>query len=126
TDRRAAHPDPVDRLVPPPAGSGVVLRSAARGADARGRRGAAGHAGADVTVARYLCLAGPALLVLAGARVERDRTALMAALLAFIAAAVGIAALTPVAGRLGWWRFAVVDGSMRGLPVDAWLGWAAL
>jgi protein-S-isoprenylcysteine O-methyltransferase Ste14 len=79
-----------------------------------------------VIVGRYACLVGPGLLVLVGLRLERDRNARMAALLASIAAAVGIAALTPVAERLGWWRFATVDGSLAGLPVDAWLGWAAL
>jgi len=79
-----------------------------------------------VTAARYLCLALPAGLVLAGGRLERDRDARAAALLAFVAAAVGIAALGEVARVAGWYTFAPVDGTFRGMPVDLWLGWAAL
>ncbi|WP_255657670.1 isoprenylcysteine carboxylmethyltransferase family protein [Actinoplanes sp. L3-i22] len=46
------------------------------------------------------------------------------AALAFIAAAVGIAVLDEI--NPGWYTFAQVDGSFRGMPVDLWLGWAAL
>jgi len=79
-----------------------------------------------VTAARYLCLALPAALALTGVRLERDRRARGAALLAFVAAAVGVAALHEVAKVAGWYTFAPVDGAFRGLPVDLWLGWAAL
>lgn len=79
-----------------------------------------------MTAARYLCLALPAALVLAGGRLERDRDARAAALLAFVAAAVGIAALGEVAGLAGWYTYAAVDGTFGGMPVDLWLGWAAL
>ncbi|GAA2615322.1 hypothetical protein GCM10010399_52880 [Dactylosporangium fulvum] len=75
---------------------------------------------------RYACLLVPAALVLIGLRVERGRDARAAALLAGVAAAVGVAALDAVARRAGWWSFAAVDGTFRGLPVDLWLGWAAL
>jgi protein-S-isoprenylcysteine O-methyltransferase Ste14 len=79
-----------------------------------------------VIAARYLCLAIPAALVLVGGLVERDRRGRAAALLAFIAAAVGIAALHEVSRLAGWYAFAPVDGAFRGMPVDLWLGWAAL
>jgi protein-S-isoprenylcysteine O-methyltransferase Ste14 len=79
-----------------------------------------------VIAARYLCLLLPAALALAGVRLERDRRARGAALLAFVAAATGIAALHEVANVAGWYAFAPVDGAFRGLPVDLWWGWAAL
>jgi protein-S-isoprenylcysteine O-methyltransferase Ste14 len=79
-----------------------------------------------VTAARYLCLALPLLAVLAAARWDRDRTARAAALLAFVAAAVGVAALHELSRATGWYAFAPVDGAYRGLPVDLWIGWAAL
>ncbi|MCW6009907.1 isoprenylcysteine carboxylmethyltransferase family protein [Micromonospora sp. CPCC 205371] len=77
----------------------------------------------DITAARYLCLIVPAIVALARWRPGRDGAA---ALLAFVAAAVGIAALGEVARFAGWYGFAAVDGAFRGLPVDLWLGWAAL
>lgn len=77
-------------------------------------------------VARYLCLAVPALAVLAAARAERDRRGYAGAFLAFLAALVGIAALHEIAAAADWYGFAPVDGSYRGMPVDLWLGWAAL
>jgi protein-S-isoprenylcysteine O-methyltransferase Ste14 len=49
-----------------------------------------------------------------------------AALLAFAAASIGIAALNAVAGAVGWWSFAAVEGNHLGVPVDLWLGWAVL
>ncbi|SCL37604.1 Protein-S-isoprenylcysteine O-methyltransferase Ste14 [Micromonospora pallida] len=79
-----------------------------------------------MTAARYLCLGLPLLAVLAAARWDRDRAARAAALLAFVAAFVGVAALHEVARTTGWYAFAPVDGAYRGLPVDLWLGWAAL
>ncbi|RGC68519.1 hypothetical protein C5N14_13445 [Micromonospora sp. MW-13] len=77
-------------------------------------------------VARHLSLAVPLLAVLAAARLERDRNVRAAALLAFVAGAVGIAALDEAARRTGWYAFAPVRGAYRGLPVDLWIGWAAL
>ncbi|MEU4677572.1 isoprenylcysteine carboxylmethyltransferase family protein [Micromonospora sp. NPDC023737] len=79
-----------------------------------------------MTAARYLSLGLPVLAVLAAARLERGRDARAAALLAFVACAVGVAALNEVARLAGWFSFAPVPGSFRGLPVDLWLGWAAL
>src|SRR5262245_34199849 len=79
-----------------------------------------------MTVARYTCLVVPVALLLAGGRFERHRNARAAALLAFIAAAVGVAGLNEFARVAGWYRFARVDGAFRAMPVDLWLGWAAL
>ncbi|MFC0507593.1 methyltransferase [Micromonospora costi] len=79
-----------------------------------------------MTTERYLCLAVPLLAVLAASRSERRRDARAAALLAFVASAIGIAALHEVARLTGWFSFAPVRGSYRGLPVDLWIGWAAL
>jgi protein-S-isoprenylcysteine O-methyltransferase Ste14 len=85
---------------------------------------------AQFAVARYACLLIPLALLLAtlprgraAAEAKRERGA---ALLAFIAAAVGVAALNEVATAAGWWRYADVDGAFRGVPVDLWLGWAVL
>ncbi|MFC7547896.1 methyltransferase family protein [Plantactinospora sp. GCM10030261] len=79
-----------------------------------------------MTVARYLCLAVPLALLLCALRFERDRAARGAALLAFVATALGVAALHEVARLAGWWSFTPVAGAYRGLPVDLWLGWAVL
>nr|BFE73313.1 hypothetical protein GCM10020092_066140 [Actinoplanes digitatis] len=79
-----------------------------------------------MTTARYLCLALPALAVLIAARARREPRERAGALLAFLAALVGIAALHEAAGPAGWYAFAHLDGSYRGLPVDLWLGWAVL
>lgn len=79
-----------------------------------------------MTLIRYLCLLVPIAAILAAARADRSRAARAGALLAFIGAAVGIAALHELARLTGWWRFAEVDGSFRGMPVDLWLGWSAL
>ncbi|MEU8166132.1 methyltransferase [Micromonospora sp. NPDC049004] len=79
-----------------------------------------------MTVARWLSLGVPLLAVLAVGARERDRAARGAALLAFVAAGVGIAALHEVARTAGWYAFAPVDGAYRGMPVDLWIGWAAL
>lgn len=85
---------------------------------------------AVVAVARHACLLLPlaALLVagFAGRRAAQVRRERAAALLAFIAAAVGVAALNEVAALAGWWAYAEVAGSFRGTPVDLWLGWAVL
>ena len=75
---------------------------------------------------RYLCLGLPVALVAAGLWWERDRRARGAALLAFVAAAAGVAAHHELSKVAGWWEFAAVSGAYRGLPVDLWLGWAAL
>ncbi|GAB7040993.1 hypothetical protein JCM9533A_48430 [Catenuloplanes niger JCM 9533] len=75
---------------------------------------------------RYACVLVPTAFVLIGLWLERDRDARAAALLAGISAAIGIAALDVVARVAGWWSFAPVDGAFHGLPVDLWLGWAAL
>jgi protein-S-isoprenylcysteine O-methyltransferase Ste14 len=75
---------------------------------------------------RYLCLALPLAVTLAAAGVERDHRARGAALLAFIAAAVGLAVLNEAARLAGWYGFAPVAGVFRGMPVDLWIGWAAL
>jgi protein-S-isoprenylcysteine O-methyltransferase Ste14 len=83
-----------------------------------------------VTVVRYLCLGLPLVAVLAAVltagKAERDRGARAAALLAFIAAGIGLAALNELAHVAGWHWFAPVDGRFRGMPVDLWIGWAAL
>lgn len=79
-----------------------------------------------MTAARYLCLAVPAIAVLVAARIDQDRRGYAGAFLAFLAALTGIAALHEPAAAAGWYGFAEVDGSYRGLPVDLWLGWAAL
>nr|WP_155375670.1 methyltransferase [Catellatospora vulcania] len=85
---------------------------------------------AALTLARHACLLLPVVAVLAAgfagrgsANVRRERGA---ALLAFIAAAVGVAALNEVAAVAGWWTYAEVAGAFRGVPVDLWLGWAVL
>ncbi|MGC1213659.1 MAG: methyltransferase [Micromonospora sp.] len=79
-----------------------------------------------MTAARYLSLAVPLAATVAAARFERDRGARAAALLAFLAAAVGIAALNETARSNAWYAFAPVRGAYRGMPVDLWIGWAAL
>lgn len=80
----------------------------------------------SLILARYLCLGLPlALLVLATAG-WRGRPPLPAALLAFLAGLVGIAALHELATAAGWYEFAPVAGAFRGMPVDVWLGWAVL
>ncbi|HEX5996391.1 MAG TPA: hypothetical protein VFY84_14715 [Jiangellales bacterium] len=79
-----------------------------------------------MTVARYLCLAAPLALTLVAAKVERERAARAAALLAFIAAAVGLAALHELARPAKWWTFTSVEGTFREMPVDLWIGWSAL
>uniref|UniRef100_A8M354 Uncharacterized protein n=1 Tax=Salinispora arenicola (strain CNS-205) TaxID=391037 RepID=A8M354_SALAI len=79
-----------------------------------------------MTAARWLALGVPLLAVLAAAQLERDRRARAAALLAAVAAALGVAALNESARRTGWYAFAPVHGAYRGIPVDLWLGWAAL
>lgn len=79
-----------------------------------------------MTTVRYLCLAVPVGLLLFAARAERDRRGRAAALLAFLAAGVGLAGLSEVARYADWWGFAPVDGAFRGVPVDLWLGWAVL
>ncbi|MEU0547883.1 methyltransferase [Micromonospora sp. NPDC005979] len=79
-----------------------------------------------MTVARWLSLAVPLAAVLAVGARERDRSVRAAGLLAFLAAGIGIAALHEVARRTGWYAFAPVDGAYRGMPVDLWIGWAAL
>ncbi|SCE81614.1 methyltransferase [Micromonospora mirobrigensis] len=79
-----------------------------------------------MTLARHLSLALPLLAVLAAGRVERSRDARAAALLAFVAAGIGVAALDGLARPAGWWNFAPVAGTFRGLPVDLWIGWSAL
>ncbi|MFJ5616099.1 methyltransferase [Micromonospora sp. NPDC093243] len=60
------------------------------------------------------------------ARLDRRQDARAAALLAFVAAAVGVVALNDVARATGWFAFASVRGAYRGMPVDLWIGWAAL
>lgn len=79
-----------------------------------------------MTTVRWLTLGVPLLAVLAAAWLERDRRARAAALLAAVAAALGVAALNESARRTGWYAFAPVHGAYRGMPVDLWLGWAAL
>ncbi|WIM95264.1 isoprenylcysteine carboxylmethyltransferase family protein [Actinoplanes oblitus] len=78
-----------------------------------------------MTLVRYLSLLLPAAALLAaGAGSERrDRAG---AFLAFLAAVTGVAALHELARAGGWWEFAPVDGAYRGMPIDLWLGWAAL
>ncbi len=76
---------------------------------------------------RCACLLVPVAALLVAAAVRRpDRRTRGAALFAFVAAAVGIAALDTVAPALDWWRFAPGPAQFQGAPVDAWLGWAVL
>ncbi|MBB5866996.1 protein-S-isoprenylcysteine O-methyltransferase Ste14 [Allocatelliglobosispora scoriae] len=80
---------------------------------------------------RYAVLLAPlALLAVAGllgGRTPQDRRREWgAALLAGAAAAIGLAALHHLALVFGWWRYAAVEGSIWGLPVDLWLGWSVL
>jgi protein-S-isoprenylcysteine O-methyltransferase Ste14 len=49
-----------------------------------------------------------------------------ALLFAFLAAFVGLGVLHELASLVGWWSYAEVAGTWRGLPVDLWLGWAVL
>lgn len=88
-----------------------------------------------VLAVRWLALAVPLAAVgvawWAGARRRRaagddPRREAGAALLAFLAALLGLAAFAPAADRFGWWAFADVPDRFRGVPVDLWLGWAAL
>lgn len=79
-----------------------------------------------MTALRYLCLTVPLAATLLATRADRTRRGRAAALLAFVAAAVGVAALHEVAVAAGWYAFAPVHGAYRGLPVDVWFGWAAL
>ena len=80
-----------------------------------------------MTLARYLCLGVPLVAVLVAVLTAgRDRDARAAALLAFLAAGIGLAALNELARLAGWHQFAPVDGRFRGMPVDLWIGWAAL
>ncbi|QLQ38935.1 methyltransferase family protein [Micromonospora robiginosa] len=79
-----------------------------------------------MTAARYLALAVPLAAVIVTGRHERDRNVRAAALLAFLAAMVGIAALNEVARSTAWYGFAPVRGTYRGMPIDLWIGWAAL
>ncbi|MFF5176655.1 methyltransferase [Micromonospora sp. NPDC000316] len=79
-----------------------------------------------MTVARWLSLVLPLLAVLAVGVRERDHASRAAALLAFVTAGIGIAALHEVARLAGWYAFTPVDGAYRGMPVDLWIGWAAL
>ncbi|BCJ42223.1 hypothetical protein GCM10010168_87790 [Actinoplanes ianthinogenes] len=78
-----------------------------------------------MTLVRYLSLLLPAAALLGAVR-GTDRATRAGAFLAFLAAALGVAALHELAGLGAWWGFAAVDGAYRGMPIDLWLGWAAL
>lgn len=80
----------------------------------------------ELTAIRYLCLGAPAALLAVALLTSRQRTDRAGAGLAFIAAFVGIAAVHELALAAGWYAFTPVAGAYRGLPVDAWLGWAVL
>ncbi len=77
---------------------------------------------------RYAVLVVPAGLlgVLLATQRRRDRRTAGALLLTFIAASVAVFALNHVAHAAGWWRYAALDGSLNGVPVDVWLGWSVL
>ncbi|MEV5447596.1 hypothetical protein AB0N23_34510, partial [Streptomyces sp. NPDC052644] len=124
--RRAAHRGTHPGGLHPGARPLLVLRADPAGTARRGDGTPAGHDGAAMIAARYLSLAVPLLAVLAAARVDRSRAGRAAALLAFLAAGIGIAALDEVARRTGWYTFTPVRGSYRGMPVDLWIGWAVL
>jgi protein-S-isoprenylcysteine O-methyltransferase Ste14 len=81
-----------------------------------------------LTLIRYAVLAVPAGLlgVLLALNRPRDRRTKGALLLTFLAAATAIYALNQVARAAGWWRYAALDGSLDGVPVDVWLGWSVL
>ncbi|GIE84311.1 hypothetical protein SAMN06264365_101275 [Actinoplanes regularis] len=78
-----------------------------------------------MTLIRYLALLLPALAVV-GAGTPCGRKDRVGAFLSFLAALLGIAALNELAVAFHWYEFAQVDAAYRGMPVDLWLGWAAL
>jgi protein-S-isoprenylcysteine O-methyltransferase Ste14 len=76
---------------------------------------------------RTLALLIPLVAVgIAAWRMRPDRRQRGAALLALIAAVIGVGGLNAVAGAAGWWSYQDVAGSALGSPVDLWLGWAVL
>jgi protein-S-isoprenylcysteine O-methyltransferase Ste14 len=80
-----------------------------------------------MTTIRYVSLLVPVAAVLVAAWIRRpDRRTRGGALFGFITAALGLAGLNTLAGSLRWWSFAPVDGTVLGLPVDLWVGWAVL
>lgn len=80
----------------------------------------------SLTLARYVSLAMPVLLMIPARWTDGGRRAGVGALLAFLTAAVGLAALHEVSLHTNWYAFASVDGAYRGFPIDLWLGWAVL
>jgi protein-S-isoprenylcysteine O-methyltransferase Ste14 len=50
----------------------------------------------------------------------------IAAMMATIWAAIALPAVHVIAIRAGWWTFAVSGGTLLGMPVDLYLGWAFL
>jgi protein-S-isoprenylcysteine O-methyltransferase Ste14 len=80
-----------------------------------------------VTAIRYASLLVPLAALLVAAGIARpDRRTRGGALFGFITAALGLAALNTVAGHVGWWSFARVDGTALGVPADLWVGWSVL
>ena len=79
-------------------------------------------------VVRAAALYLPILLALALALRRRplDRRRWAAVLLATAWNLPALLALNLVAVRAGWWTFDVSGGSVGGVPVDLWIGWALL
>ena len=80
-----------------------------------------------VLAVRTISLYAPtAVLVLAWALRPPRRTRATAALLATAWNVPALLVVNVVAQRAGWWEFAPVAGSLRGMPLDLLLGWAVL
>ena len=76
---------------------------------------------------RSLCLFVPAnLLWMALSRRRIDPREKVAALLATLVALPLLLAVHLLAAELGWWNFNAEGGTLAGLPVDVWAGWAIL
>ncbi len=81
--------------------------------------------GDAIELARSALLLGPVLLVMVllalGKPTPRQATAAMVGGLWQLPA---LLLLNAIAQRFGWWHFQRGEGSVLGLPVDLWIGWA--
>ncbi len=55
---------------------------------------------------------------------EQARKDAIAAMMATIWALIALPAVHVIAIRAGWWTYAVSGGTLLGMPVDLYLGWA--